>query len=272
MNPVIFGVGLLCIGLLTFIVYAVMDFKLDKQLDKKSEGEEPEEEFKISDLKFIFMNKGFLYIAGLCVLFYSAIFPFQKYATNMLQNKLSMPLQDAADLVSWFPIGAMILTPFIGYFLDVKGKGATMMIWGALLLIVSHLIFALVPAETFSYGIAIAAIVVLGVAFSLVPASMWPSVPKIVEERYLGSAYACIFWIQNIGLWFFPILIGFVLNAANPGVADAIEKGDLSVKYNYTAPMLVFSCLGVLAILLGLLLKKEDAKKKYGLEIPNKRS
>lgn len=271
LRPVIFGVVLMCIALILFIAYSFLDIKLDKQMNAKAATDEPAEEFKISDLKYIFTNLGFLYIAGLCVLFYSAIFPFQKYATNMLQNKLSIPLNEAADMVSWFPIGAMILTPFIGYFLDVKGKGATMMIWGALLLIISHLIFALVPVDVFSYGIAITAIVVLGIAFSLVPASMWPSVPKIVEDRYLGSAYACIFWIQNIGLWAFPILIGYVLNVSNPGVAEAIASGDTAVKYNYTNPMLVFSCLGIAAVVLGFLLKAEDKRKKYGLEIPNKK-
>ncbi len=269
LSSVTFGVALLCIGLLTFIIYSFMDYKLDKQIGAQGNGE-PEEEFKISDLKFIFTNRGFLYIAGLCVLFYSAIFPFQKYAANMLQNKLSIPVQEAADMVSWFPIGAMILTPILGYFLDAKGKGASMMLWGALLLICSHLIFALVPSEAFSATIAILSIAVLGIAFSLVPASMWPSVPKIVEERYLGSAYACIFWIQNIGLWLFPILIGWVLNISNPGVADAMAAGDTSVRYNYTNPMLVFAALGIAAVFLGILLKSEDKRKAYGLEKPNK--
>ena len=165
----------------------------------------------------------------------------------------------------------MILTPFIGYFLDIKGKGATMMIFGAVLLVVSHLIFALVPAEIFNVFIAVGTIVILGTAFSLVPASMWPSLPKIVEDRYLGSAYGAIFWIQNIGLMLVPALIGWAITAANPGVAEQIAPGVEGAKYNYTIPELIFSSFGVLAFFLAIVLKRVDRKMGYGLEIPNKK-
>jgi Na+/melibiose symporter-like transporter len=232
---------------------------------------DPEDEFKISDIKRIFTNPGFLAIAGLCVLFYSAIFPFQKFATDMLASKLSVDVKTAAAYFSYFPIGAMILTPPIGYFLDIKGKGATMMIYGAVLLTVSHLIFALVPAEVFSVPIAIGTIVILGTAFSLVPASMWPSLPKIVEERSLGSAYGAIFWIQNIGLLAVPVLIGWSLSASNPGVSEQIAAGDLSVKYDYFVPEMIFAGFGVLAFILGFVLKAVDKKHGYGLELPNKK-
>jgi len=223
-NSVFWGMLFLCIGFLTFLIYVFMDAKLDKQIGADGSKSDPEEEFKISDIKKIFSNPGFLAIAGLCVLFYSAIFPFQKFATDMLASKLDIPLKDAAAYFSYFPIGAMILTPFIGYFLDVKGKGATMMLYGAILLTISHLIFAFVPADVFNIPIAIITIVVLGTAFSLVPASMWPSLPKIIEDRYLGSAFGAIFWIQNIGLLTVPILIGWALTASNPGVGDRISK------------------------------------------------
>jgi hypothetical protein len=113
---------------------------------------------------------------------------------------------------------------------------------------------------------------VIGVAFSLVPAAMWPCVPKIVEERYLGSAYALVFWIQNIGLWLIPLLIGTVLKAVNPGVAEAHQAGNLSVHYNYTVPMLIFSALGLSAIFLGYFLRMIDKKKHYNLDQPNKMS
>jgi len=270
-NSVLWGLIFLCIGFITFLLYTFMDYKLDKQLGKSEISSDPEEEFKIKDIGKIFSNPGFLAIAGLCVLFYSAIFPFQKFATDMLASKLDIPLKDAAAYFSYFPIGAMVLTPFIGYFLDVKGKGASMMLYGALLMTVSHLIFAFVPAEIFNVPIAIGTIVILGTAFSLVPASMWPSLPKIVEDRYLGSAYGAIFWIQNIGLLLVPILIGWSLSASNPGVSEQIAAGVEGVKYNYTIPEIIFSGFGVLAIILSLVLRVVDKKNGYGLEIPNKK-
>lgn len=270
-NSVFMGLAFLCIGFITFFIYTFMDRKLDKQMGVTSIGADPEEEFKISDLKKIFTNPGFLAIAGLCVLFYSAIFPFQKFATDMLASKLDLDVKTAAAYFSYFPIGAMVLTPFIGAFLDFKGKGASMMLYGAILLTISHLIFALVPADVFSVPIAIGTIVILGTAFSLVPASMWPSLPKIVEDRYLGSAYGSIFWIQNIGLFAVPILIGWALNASNPGVSEQITAGVVDAKYNYTVPELIFASFGVLAFILSIILKRVDKKYGYGLEIPNKK-
>ncbi len=268
-NSVFWGVAFLVVGFLLFLAYTIMDVRLDKELGEEA-GDEVEEPFRVSDLLLILKNPGFLAIASLCVLFYSAIFPFQKFATDMLASKLDISIKDAAAMFSFFPIGAMVLTPFIGAFLDRKGLGATMMFYGAILLTVSHLIFALVPAEMFSHFVAYATIVILGLAFSLVPASMWPSIPKIVEERFLGSAYGLTFWIQNIGLLAVPILIGWSLSAANPGVADAIAAGDLTAKYNYTVPELIFAGFGVLAMIMSLVLKRVDKKKGFGLDLPNK--
>ena len=265
-NSIYWGVAFLVVGLLLFTIYTFMDLKLDKQESNKIE-KGSENEFKVKDIGKILSNPGFLAIAGLCVLFYSAIFPFQKFATDMLASKLHVPLKEAAALFSFFPIGAMILTPFIGYFLDKKGLGATLMLYGALLLTISHLIFAIVPSETFNYFIAISTIVILGTAFSLVPASMWPSLPKIVEDRYLGSAYGMIFWIQNWGLLGVPILIGYALSASNPSITpEAIAEGAV---YDYTVPELIFTGFGVLAVILSLVLKAVDKKKGYGLDLPN---
>lgn len=260
-RPVAVVCGLLCIGLISFIVYSFMDKKLDKQMGEAANGE-PEEPFKISDLGILFTSKTFLIVASLCVLYYSAIFPFQKFATSMLENRLDMATEDASALFSWFPVGAMVLTPLLGWFLDNKGKGATMLIIGALLMSACHLIFAIYPLDSSSQFVAYTAIIVLGISFSLVPAALWPSVPKLVENRYLGSAYSVIFWIQNIGLWAFPIIIGKALVWANPGVPAGGE-------YDYKVPMLIFASLGVLAFLLGLWLKAEDKKKGYGLEEAN---
>ncbi|MDX9852853.1 MAG: MFS transporter [Tenuifilaceae bacterium] len=268
-NSVFWGLAFLCIGFVTFFIYTFMDKALDKEIGEDG-AEEVSEEFKVSDIVAILTNPGFIAIAGLCVLFYSAIFPFQKFATDMLASKLDVDIKTASQYVSYFPIGAMILTPPIGFFLDKWGKGASLMMYGAILLTVSHLIFALVPAESFTAPVALATIVILGVAFSLVPASMWPSLPKVVEDRYLGSAYGLTFWIQNMGLLGVPILIGWALSASNPGVSEQIAAGVEGVKYNYMIPELIFAGFGLLAFLLSFYLKYIDRKKGYGLELPNK--
>lgn len=270
-NSVFFGVLFLLIGFITFFIYTFMDRAYDKQTGEGL-NVDPEDKFKISDIGKILTNPGFLAIAGLCVLFYSAIFPFQKFATDMLASKLSIDAAIASKYVSFFPIGAMILTPFIGAYLDFKGKGATMMMYGAILLTISHLIFALVPEASFTPVVAISTIVILGVSFSLVPASMWPSIPKIIENKLLGSAFGLIFYIQNIGLLLVPMLIGYALSASNPGVSEKIKDGVEGVKYNYLVPELIFAAFGVLAIILSVVLKRVDRKKGYGLDIPNKES
>ncbi len=264
-NTLYFGVTLLCIGFLTFLVYTFMDAKLDKQVAGQG-NVETSDEFHLSDLAKIITNRSFLYIALLCVLFYSGIFPFLKYAVNMMQYRLGVSPEIGGYISGLLPVGTILLTPIIGNYLDNHGKGATMMIYGAALMTLAHLTFAVVDL---TIPIAIGAIVVLGISFSLVPASMWPSMPKIVEDHYLGSAYALIFFIQNIGLMIFPALIGVIVEATNPGVAAKIATGE-AVVYDYTIPMLVFAMLGVCAIFLGFLLRAEDKKKGYGLDKPNK--
>jgi len=259
-TPVLLCMILLIIGLLAFTVYFFFDRNLEKQMGES--GEEPEEEFKVSDLGKLFTSKAFLLVSGLCVLYYSAIFPFQKFAANMLECRLQISATDASDIFSWFPIGAMLLTPLLGAYLDNKGKGASMLIIGAVLMCLCHLTFALVPEAYFTRGVAYTAIIILGISFSLVPAALWPSVPKLVANRYLGSAYSVIFWIQNMGLWALPLLVGTVLDRTNRGVTNPLD-------YDYTVPMLIFASLGVLAFILGLWLKAEDRAKGYGLELPN---
>ena len=323
-RSVAFGVVLMCIALIMSIVYFFMDRKLDAQT---GEAEEKDDPFKISDLGQILTSSGFWLVALLCVLYYSAIFPFQKYAVNMLQCNLTLVAPDANSfwakpdvtivqylimlfvaatgfasnfqkkagakysllcvsilaLVTYcymgymrqsaesifavFPLLAVLITPILGSYVDHKGKAATMLILGSLLLIFCHLTFAFVlPLFKGSAigGIAIAyiTILVLGSSFSLVPASLWPSVPKLVDAKVIGSAYALIFWIQNIGLWLFPLLIGKVLDKTNPGVTDPTQ-------FNYTAPLVMLASLGVAALLLGFVLKVVDKKKGLGLEEPN---
>jgi MFS family permease len=286
-RSVAFGVVLMCIAVIMTVVYFFMDKKLDEQT---GEAEEKDDPFKVSDIGKILSDGGFWIVALLCVLYYSAILPFQKYAVNMLQCNLSLELPDAGSfwassrvtliqyfimlvvaaagfasnfqkkktnqyillgisiialivycymgymrqsaeaIFAVFPLLAVLITPILGNYLDHKGKGASML--------------------------------VLGASFSLVPAALWPSVPKLVDSKVIGSAYALIFWIQNIGLWLFPMLIGKVLDKTNPGVTDPTQ-------FNYTAPLVMLALLGVAALMLGLVLKVVDKKKGLGLELPN---
>lgn len=254
--PVAFCTVLLIIGLLCFTVFVFMDRKLDRQLIAAGELKEEkssDEEFHIRDLGAIFRSKMFWLVALLCVLYYSAIFPFQRYAPNFLEVTLGIDAESAARLFSCFPILAMILTPFLGALLDFKGKGATMLMVGAVIMICCHMSFAFLLPLFPSKWLALLLVVTLGVSFSLVPAALWPSVPKIIDSKILGSAYCLIFWIQNIGLFAVPLLIGVVLDATG----------------GYTVPMIIFSTFGVLAFIFSLYLKIEDRKKGYGLELPN---
>lgn len=287
--PVAFCTALVCIGLISYCVFCVMDTKFDRQLGKDaSTGEASDEEFKASDIKKIFSSHIFWVVALLCVLYYSAIFPFQAYGAEMLQCNIGdISAKEASDIFRWFPIGAAAITVFLGNFLDRRGKGATMLIYGALLLIACHLVFAFLLPATHSKILAYVTIVVLGVSFALVPAALWPSVPKIIEEKVLGSAYCLIFWVQNIGLCLVPLLIGYVLdgvNASNPVVQGQLAQLDewkklgqdapdgFFIQYDYTIPMVIFAGFGILALLLAIYLKGLDKKKHYGLELPNIKS
>ncbi len=260
--PVIFCTILLCIGLVLYIIYGIMDKALDKEGTATEEEEDP---FRFSDLGKVFGSSAFWVVALLCVLFYSAIFPFQKYAAEMLQNKVGFELEYATGLFSLFPIGAMIVTPILGTYLDRVGKGATMLIIGSVMMVVSHSIFALYPfagGTSLDTAVALSAIIVLGISFSLVPATLCPSVPKLIDGKVLGSAYSAIFWIQNVGLMSVPYIIGLILNATNQGIAEGAPK-------DYTLAMLVFASFGVLAFVMAFILKAMDKKKGFGLEEPN---
>ena len=324
-RSVAFGVVLLCIALIMFITYFFMDKKLDAQT---GEAEEKDDPFKIKDLGKIFSSLGFWLVALLCVLYYSAIFPFQKYAVNMLQCNLTLTEADpntfwggnsvtivqyilmlvvaaasfssnfmktnkglkyglmalavvalvvycymgymrgtAETIFAVFPLLAVAITPILGNYVDTKGKAATMLLLGSVLLILCHLTFAFIlPVfkgnAVGGVVVAYVTILVLGASFSLVPAALWPSVPKLVDEKIIGSAYALIFWIQNIGLWLFPLLIGKVLENTNPA-------GTAATELDYTWALVMLAALGVAAGLIALYLRVVDKKKHLGLEEPN---
>jgi MFS family permease len=333
-RSVAFGVVLLCIALMMFIVYFFMDKKLDEQT---GEAEEKDDPFKVSDIGKILSSFGFWLVALLCVLYYSAIFPFQKYAVNMLQCNLTLVPGDgfwasnsvtiiqylimlvvavcsftsnfsknktnkivlmalavvalvvycymgymrgtAETIFAVFPLLAVAITPILGNYVDHKGKAASMLMIGSLLLIVCHLSFAFIlpqfkGSQVGGVVVAYILILVLGASFSLVPAALWPSVPKLVDEKIIGSAYALIFWIQNIGLWLFPLLIGKILDKTNPDITAQLNEGLIdaetaAVSLDYTWPLVMLACLGVAAMILGIVLKAVDKKKGLGLEQPN---
>lgn len=260
-NAIWFGVMLMFIGLLTFIVYMFYDLKIDKQLTDGVDEEE-EEPFRFSDLGKLLTNRSFIFITLLCVTFYSAVFPFVKFAPDLLSNKFGMDTALAGKIVSILPLGTMIFTPLFGILTDNKGKSASLMVYGSMMLIFVHLMFSLTSITPYI------PMFILGVAFSLIPAAMWPSVAKIVPQQRLGSAYGLMFSIQNIGLWAFPILIGKVLDLANPEVTPEAIKAGTAV-YDYTQPILMLTILGVLGMVFAFLLKREDKVSGYGLELPN---
>jgi nitrate/nitrite transporter NarK len=268
-KPILVCLIMLCIGMISFIVYTFMDKKLDKSIAQEAERTniaDTEESFSIKDIWKIVTNKGWWYIALLCVLFYSAVFPFLKYASDLMVNKFGVDPELAGIIPGMLPFGTMILTPLFGNLYDRKGKGASIMILGAFLLIFVHTMFSIPFLR--ATPIAIVLIIILGIGFSLVPSAMWPSVPKIIPEKQLGTAYALIFWVQNIGLMGVPALIGWVLDKFCITGIHLID-GSPVPSYNYTLPMMIFTCFGIIALIFALLLKAEDKKKGYGLELPN---
>lgn len=248
------GASLLCAGVVAFLVYNILDKREDKAA--QAVATEPEPGFQFADLKYLFTNRGFWYITLLCLMFYAGVFPFLKFATKLMVIKYGVDEDLAGSIPSMLPYGTIVLTPVFGYIYDKIGKGATLMIIGSVLLTIVHTVFAL-PIT--SVGVAISMMLVLGVAFGLVPSAMWPSVPKIIPMQLLGTAYAVIFYIQNIGLSMVPILIGKV-NQANTDANGIID---------YTQTMSIFAICGAIAIIISFLLLAEDKKKGYGLQKSN---
>uniref|UniRef100_UPI00405711FB MFS transporter n=1 Tax=Alistipes sp. TaxID=1872444 RepID=UPI00405711FB len=257
--PVLLGAALLCVGLLSYVVYCIMDKKLDNSGVSEEQGED--ESFHFADLKVIFTNTGFWLIAILCVLFYSGVFPFLKFAAKLMIYKYGVEPELAGLIPAMLPFGTILLTPLFGTLYDRIGKGATLMIIGSLMLTLVHILFALPVLNEWWFAIII--MVVLGIAFSLVPSAMWPAVPKIIPLKQLGSAYAIIFYIQNIGLSMVPVLIGKVIQ--NYATIETAE----GVVYDYTIPMSIFALFGVISVFASLLLKHIDKRNGYGLESPN---
>lgn len=259
--PVLLGAALLCIGFVAYLVYGVMDKKLDASVAATEQATGEDEGFHFSDLKVIFTNTGFWLIAILCVLFYSGVFPFLKFATKLMIYKYGVEPELAGLIPAMLPFGTILLTPIFGSIYDRLGKGATLMIIGSAMLTLVHVLFALPILNVWWFAILV--MIVLGIAFSLVPSAMWPSVPKIIPMKQLGSAYAIIFYIQNIGLSMVPVMIGKVIQ--NYATIETAE----GVTYDYTIPMSIFAVFGIISIIVSFILKRVDKRNGYGLEQPN---
>ena len=269
-NLIMFGVILLIIGMLAFLLYNItLDKKIDKELETV-EATSPEEEFKLSDVKVVFSNYGFWLMAILCVLFYSCVFPYLKYAPDLMTQKFGIAEKWSGVIPAILPLGTVLLTPFFGSLYDRRGKGATIMIIGALMLVGIHALFSVPGINNWVYAACLT--VLLGISFSLVPSAMWPSVAKIIPEKQLGTAYALIFWVQNIGLMLVPLFIGVVLDkycvtGTKLQVTDGVETK--ITLYDYTLPMMIFTGIAILSVLVAVLLRREDKRKGYGLEEAN---
>ena len=260
-TPLLIGFVLLIGGLIAFFAFSVMDKKLDKQVEASAE-DGGEDKFSFKDVKHILTNPGFWLIALLCVLFYSCVFPFQKFASELMVGKYGIDENVAGSIVGLPALGALILTPVFGGLVDKRGKAASIMMLGAAMLICVHFIYAIPSID--NWLIAIGLMIILGIAFSLVPSAMWPSVAKIFPVNQLGTAYALIFFIQNIGLWGIPTLIGWVLDTY-----CVVGTSGNANEYDYTIPMCIFTGLATLSLFVAFLLKVVDKKKGYGLELPN---
>jgi len=246
-----FAAVLVLIGLLVFIIYMLLDIRYDKEV-VQSEEVQKKDPFHFSDIAKILSNPAFIYIALLCVTFYSAVFPFLAYAPDLFLNKFGLTSVESGEITSLLPLGTLIFTPLFGFLIDRYGKAATAMIFGSAILLLVHLNFAFTDlAPHFP-------MILLGIAFSLVPAAMWPTMVRLVKEKQIGTAYGLMYSIQNLGLFVFPILSGWILDYTNPGEPEIL---------NYTPTMLMFAGLGLLGLVFAVLLKVEDKRKGFGVDL-----
>jgi nitrate/nitrite transporter NarK len=247
-----FAAVLVLAGLLAFIVYMWFDARLDKQLAQDTEKSAPEA-FRFSDITKLLTNPAYVLIALLCVTFYSAVFPFNAFAPDLLFHKFGMSFEQSGLFTSLMPIATMVFTPLFGMFIDRKGKAATLMIFGSLTLLFVHLSFA------YTYIPPFIPMILMGIAFSLIPATMWPSMVKLVDDKVIGTAYGLMYSIQNLGLFTFPILAGYILDRSNPGNPETLD---------YTSTMTMFVFLSLMGFIFALLLKQQDSRKGFGIELP----
>ena len=268
-KPALFGLMLLFLGAILWAIFVAMDAKFDRQLgttDKVVTSEE--DKFKFSDIFRVLGNKHFILVSLLCVFFYCCIISFKKFGTSILIPRFGIDVDTAKWMVTMIPFFTVIFTPLFGTLVDKIGKGTRWMIIGSVLVLTSHLIIAFAPSETY-YGYV--GIALLGVGYSLVPAAMWPSVPKIIPEKNLGTAYSLIYWIQNMGMLIVPIFVGLIFNkyiTADEGDAMRIaQEQTAAVGAEY-----IFIGLGIVAVVVSLLFAASSKKNpQLELDLPNKK-
>ena len=251
--PLLISLAFLIIGLLAFLVFCVMDRKLDdsgQTTEDSADNTQYEEQFHFSDILVTLRNPGFWLITLFCVLFYSAVSPFLKFSTKLMVMKYGVDPDIAGFFSSIAPFGTILMTPLFGLIYDRYGKGVTLVITGALMLTAVHFGFSL-PIH--SSTIAIALMVTLSIGYSLAPAALWPCVPKIIPLKCLGTAYSMIFFIQNFGRAVIPMCVGRA-NETDP---------------TYTTSMLIFGFTALGAVVTAIAILVIDKKKNYGLQLPN---
>ncbi len=254
-RPLLIGVFCVGVGLIAYLYYCTMDRRLDKESGEQELQEGDDEKFHFADMKITIKNPGFWLITLLCLFYYSALYPFLDFATKLMISKYGVEAELAGAIPSILPYTSIVLTPLFGAWFDNKGRGATMMVIGSVLLTITLFVFAM-PLN--SSWIAVTLMCVLGIAFSLLPAALWPAVPKIVPMKQLGTSYSIIYYIQNIGLMLIPVLIGKVL-----------ERNTIGDQVDYTHSLIIFGVIGVGAIITSTLLLWMDRRRHYGLESPN---
>ena len=246
-RPAVFGVGLMAAGLILWAVFVALDAKAypAKQGTAEGAGASDDEAFRLKDVLKVLGNKNFWMLGLLCVLFYSSIVAFKKFAGAILIPRFGIPAATAGWMVSMLPFSTVIFAPLFGLLVDRRGKGTRWMVIGSVLALVAHLLLAFAPAGVPFYGYL--SMVFLGFGYSLVPAALWPSVPKIVPDKVLGTTYSLIYWVQNLGLLSFKWLAGIILGSAAAGAAaEAAASGPVRVE-------LMFVALCVAAVVIALL-------------------
>ena len=256
-RPILIGVFCVGVGLIAYLYYCTMDRRLDKDkgVETQNLASQDDEKFHFSDMKLTVKNPGFWLITLLCLFYYSALYPFLDFATKLMISKYGVDSHLAGLIPAILPFTSIVLTPLFGGWCDKKGRGATMMVIGSVMLTLVLIVFAM-PLK--SSWIAVTLMCILGIAFSLLPAALWPAVPKIVPMKQLGTSYSIIYYIQNIGLMLIPVLIGKVL-----------ERNTVGDQVDYTYSLIIFAIIGLGAIVTASLLLWMDRKRHYGLEDPN---
>lgn len=266
LRPALVGLGIMIVGLVLWSVFVTMDGRFDRQTgltDKKETTED--EKFRFSDIFKILSNKNYILISLLCVFFYCCIISFKKFATSIVIPRFGLEEEPAAMMVSMIPFFTVVGTPLFGILVDKIGKATAWMITGSCLVLASHLLIAFAPEGVPAWGYF--AISLLGVGYSLVPAAMWPSVPKIVPEKNLGTAYSLIYWIQNMGMMLVPIFVGGIFKRYVIDASSHAQQITAAVRAEY-----IFIGLGIVAVCVSLLLAASSKKNPHlELDLPNKK-